>query len=113
MFKVDQNANINGTHLQGYILSSYRVLSNNFGEPDSDDEYKISGSWAFKDAKGNVCTIYDWKATKLYDRSLPTVAQFRKLPMFQFNVGGHDSKAVKAFIEQLKNQDIIAEGELC
>jgi len=91
MFKVNNNANVCGTSLKGYITTSYTKLVQLFGEPVESDGYKVSGEWLFEDNKGNVFTIYDWKATALYDSGYnPTVEEFRQLPSYEFHIGGNN-----------------------
>ena len=83
-----------------------------FGEPELDDEYKVSGCWAFTDNDGNVVTVYDWKRTRLYDESLPSVSEFRNSnnPV-TFNVGGIDNDIVRLFIAELSHKlETLTEG---
>jgi hypothetical protein len=103
-FKRDESADIGGTSLKGHILARYRDLENLFGTPDLDDEYKVSGCWAFTDNDGNIVTLYDWKRTSLYDESLPSVSEFRNSTQpTVFNVGGRDNETVRLFIDELSH----------
>lgn len=102
-FKRDESADIGGTSLKGHILARYRDLENLFGTPDLDDEYKVSGCWAFTN-DGNIVTLYDWKRTSLYDESLPSVSEFRNSTQpTVFNVGGRDNETVRLFIDELSH----------
>lgn len=92
-FKVDPNADINGTSLKGYVTANYAKLVELFGESRDSDEYKVSGEWTFSDDEGNVFTLYDWKETSLYDSSLPSVAAFRQQDKAEFHVGGRGNAA--------------------
>lgn len=87
-FKVDFDADINGTSLKGHVTANYNKLVKLFGEPMESDGYKVSGEWVFTDDDGNVFTLYDWKSTELYDDELPSVKQFRRQTEATFNVGG-------------------------
>lgn len=77
-----------GTSLSGEIETSYKTLVKLFGKPNSQgDEYKVSSEWVLEDDLGNIATIYDYKATNLYDEGAPSVAQFRKLPSYSWHIG--------------------------
>jgi hypothetical protein len=56
-------------------------LTERFGPPlPGSRDGKVSGSYTFTDTRGNVITVYDWKATAFYDGSpeanLPTATTF-------------------------------------
>ncbi len=54
--------------LQGNIETSYSVLVNCFGEPNSDgDGYKVQKEWMIKFYDGTYATIYDWKEGDSYN----------------------------------------------
>ncbi len=99
MIVVNHDADTNGTHLQGAIVTSYNRLLELFGEPKDDDSYKVSGRWTFT-FQGKVFTLYDWKSTALYDDDYPSVKEFRARPEALFNVGGHSDAS--EFIAELK-----------
>ena len=90
-----------GTSLQSYVNTSYAHLIELFGEPDplNTDEYKVSTQWIIEDENGRVYTIYDYKMTKMYDHDGYTVKQFRKLPSYEWHIGGISNYGV----EELKN----------
>jgi hypothetical protein len=102
MFKVDHNANVNGTSLKGHITCEYAYIVKKFGQPLDGDDYKVSGEWHFTDDKGNAFTLYDWKSTELYDSGLPSVEQFRAKKQATFNVGA--SVDATDFIDWLKTE---------
>jgi len=106
MFKLDQNADINGTCLIGHIQVSMPRMIKLFGEPKEDDGYKVSGSWTFTDDSGNVYNVYDWKMTNLYDDCPTTVDELRKMRKVTLNIGGKHGDNVAYFqswlIDQLK-----------
>lgn len=96
---------VNGTSLKTHVEATFQELVTLLGEPEQGDDYKVSGEWAVKDRGGNVCTVYDWKRTNLYDPDYPTVAQFRagKRPI-TFNIGGHNQMAAARFRHELELQ---------
>jgi len=96
---------VNGTSLRTHIEATFQELVTLLGEPEQGDDYKVSGEWLVKDKDGNVCTVYDWKSTNLYDPDYPTVAQFRagKYPT-TFNIGGHSGYAAENFRHELELQ---------
>lgn len=58
-----------------------RDLVQRFGPPlPASGDRKVSGSYTFTDTQGGVVTVYDWKATALYDgrpeANLPTVSAY-------------------------------------
>jgi len=88
IFKPTNPRKANGTSLSGEIETSYKNLVKLFGKPNGgSDNYKVSSEWVLEDDLGNVATIYDYKATNLYDDGNPSVAQFRKLPSFSWHIG--------------------------
>jgi hypothetical protein len=96
---------VDGSSLKTHIEATYGELVTLLGEPEECDGYKVSGEWAVKDKDGNVCTVYDWKRTRLYDFALPSVEVFRamKYPT-TFNIGGHSGYAAENFRHQLELQ---------
>jgi hypothetical protein len=99
-FKVTQKFGT-GTSLQGYVNTSYKRLVELFGEPDpaNTDDYKVSTEWDVEDESGNVYTIYDYKETKMYSSDGYTIKQFRKLPSYDWHIGGVSNYG----IEDLRN----------
>ena len=108
-YKLNPDADINGTHLIGRIETRFAFLEKAFGNPLESDGYKTSGEWFFTDEDGGVFTIYDWKATDLYDKDLPSVDVFRDYPFYEFNIGGHSQKNVEEFKAWVKEQTDKAE----
>ena len=105
-FKLDPNANASGTHLVGEIELPPKQLVDAFGEPGEGDDYKVSGMYIFTDDGGNVFTVYDWKATSLFEEgSDPDEEDFAMSPEAfwgnwnpeTLNIGGHDKTNVEAF----------------
>ncbi len=100
-YATDQGYN-HGGHLLGEVSASYAQLVALLGKPNSDgDDYKVTTEWIVKDSQtGQFFTLYAWKATRKYDdKSAPTVAKFRKLPSYDWHIGGTaDPSAFKAWI---------------
>src|SRR5438034_8774182 len=69
-FTPNQAADVNGTYHIGKILVPPKRMVELFGPPREVDRYKVSGSYAFTDERGNVFTVYDWKVTSLYSDSI-------------------------------------------
>jgi hypothetical protein len=88
-YKLNPNADINGTYKVATLQTTFGQLLAVFGMPEESDGYKSSGDWMFSSDDGDTFTIYDWKATSLYDSSLPSVEEFRSSPdIVEFSVGG-------------------------
>ena len=63
----DNPIDVSGTHLQGYINTTYAKLVDTFGEPNGDyDDYKSQAEWALVTPAGDVVTIYDYKQGARY-----------------------------------------------
>tara|TARA_B100001029_G_C15002317_1_gene418878 strand:+ start:251 stop:571 length:321 start_codon:yes stop_codon:yes gene_type:complete len=95
MFKLNQDANINGTCRQSEVQVSPSRLREVFGEPVECDGYKVSGEYIFEDEEGSVFTLYDWKVTTLYDPEYgitPSLFWSGTNPVW-FNIGGNKSAA--------------------
>lgn len=87
--------------LQGYFTASYADLKKVLGEPQSSDGYKVSTEWIVEH-NGRTWTIYDYKETDLYEPGYPSVEQFRKLPEYQWHIGGEGKEGLNKFIKDLK-----------
>lgn len=77
----NDDADVNGTSLQGYIQAYYHQLVEVFGEPEGGGD-KTTCEWCLEFEDGTVATIYDWKE---YDT--PT-------GLYHWHIGGRSSKAV-------------------
>ena len=99
----------NGTSWRGALRVATADLVARFGKPEDGDGYKTSGEYTFRrqdpewlsdlsDRNGwsdGVFTIYDWKATELYDRGYTSVDVFWMSDQpYDFNVGGSDPVTV-------------------
>lgn len=85
-----------GTSLIGYMTASYKDLHRVLGPPNVEAGDKVSTEWAVK-YKGYAFTIYDYKETNIYDRSLPSVRKFRSLPSYEWHIGGHGTLGLEEF----------------
>ena len=104
MFRLNNDASVNGTCRQSEIMAAPTRLIELFGQPVECDGYKVSGEYVFEDDEGNVFTLYDWKYTTLYSPEYgihPSVFWAQTTPV-QFNVGGHGSAS--KFVSWLKAQ---------
>ena len=69
-FHLDPDAATAGTHYLGTIVLAPTRLIERFGPPSQADGYKISGRYTFADDASHVYTLYDWKATSLYNDAM-------------------------------------------
>jgi len=90
----DDNICINGTHLQGYVDTSYQRIVSVFGEPCTGDGYKVDAEWEVRFNDGSVATIYNWKDGKNYCGSMGLELD----EIRDWHIGGHD----KAVVERVK-----------
>ena len=58
--KFTNEADVNGTSLQGYVQAYYHQLVEVFGEPEGGGD-KTTVEWCLSFEDGTVATIYDWK----------------------------------------------------
>ena len=85
MFKLNMNADVNGTHLQGYVSLTYSDIVKAFGAGDDCGD-KTTQEWTFESKTGAVFTLYDWK-----NDSTPTRE-------YRLHIGGHSDKELTEFI---------------
>jgi hypothetical protein len=106
-YKLNPNANINGTYKVATLQTTFGQLVAVFGMPEESDGYKSSGDWLFTSDDGDTFTIYDWKATSLYDSSLPSVEEFRSSPkIVEFSVGGQgDASEFLSWVSHKLNEE--------
>jgi hypothetical protein len=73
------------------VMISPKILVQVFGEPDSGDDYKVSGEYVFESEDGKIFTLYDWKSTSLYDSYGPDPDEFWSSDIeFQLNIGSNE-----------------------
>jgi hypothetical protein len=93
VFKYDEDFDVVGTSLSGYIQANYRQLVKALGEPtwdeaSSDDKVQIEWVCEFE---GNLFTIYDYKT---YDR------EYTMNELDEFHIGS--KVAADDFIKMLE-----------
>jgi len=70
-----------GTHLQGEVVASRRLIESVFGAPTFEDESsKVTTEWVIKFDDGLVATIYDWKR---YEDGAPGMDE-----VYAWHIGG-------------------------
>jgi hypothetical protein len=88
------HANLVGTSLQGYLDVPFSRVVEVFGEPLTQvDGYKVAFQWSITFADGTVASIYDYKASSLYDDGQPTPEQMRAREFSDWHIGGKDKRA--------------------
>tara|TARA_A200000159_G_scaffold163425_1_gene189606 strand:- start:448 stop:768 length:321 start_codon:yes stop_codon:yes gene_type:complete len=104
MFRLNQEANTNGTHRQSEVKIAPARLIEIFGQPVECDGYKVSGEYIFEGPDGQVFTLYDWKCTTLYDPYYGVSPQdfWSQTIQRDFNIGGHSYAG--DFVEWLKRK---------
>jgi hypothetical protein len=75
-FKLNLDADRNGTHLQGYVELTYANIVAAFGEGETDGD-KTTQEWSFESDNGEVFTLYDWKTYSTPQHK------------YRWHVGGH------------------------
>ena len=83
------NADVNGTHLQGYMPARYDQLVAVFGEPEGGGD-KTTVEWALEFEDGTVATIYDWKE------------YYTPMGMYHWHIGGTSNLAVARVTQTFK-----------
>lgn len=82
---------IAGTGKQGYVTTTRRALTEEFGEPvisiGPNSDGKVTVEWQTKFSDGTVATIYDWK------REEPGVPGLDE--EMEYNIGGKTNRAVE------------------
>jgi hypothetical protein len=75
-YKLDPCADISNTSLVEEVEVAPAKVVRALGAPHRRaDAYKVSGLYSFVDGP-RVFTVYDWKATALYDEDLPSPLAF-------------------------------------
>ena len=93
---VNEN-NAVGTHLQGYVSTTYDKIVAKYGQPIEGDGYKIDAEWIIEWEDGLVGTIYNWKNGRNYlgEDGTPTEQ------IDEWNIGGHKPIVVKRIKDDL------------
>ena len=92
-----------GTHLQGYVETSFSNIVSKLGLPHSQgDEYKMDAWWCFRFpnllGEGTLATLYNWKNGKTYCGE--SGLDLEEITVW--NVGGFSPEAVDKIKEALK-----------
>lgn len=111
------HANLDGTHLQGYLNVPFSKIVEVFGEPKTQvDGYKVAFEWAITFADGTIASIYDYKASTLYNglfeqdengndttvrTEWPTPQEMRAQEFSDWHIGGKVDRAVTLVREAL------------
>lgn len=108
MFELNQHANILGTGgITGIELPPV-FFTEIFGEPFSDDGYKVSGRYTFVNSDAELFVVYDWKATTLYhgeNSGAWTPEEYWHNEEFEeLHIGGKEGSNPCKFITWLINQ---------
>jgi hypothetical protein len=70
-------------------MTSPKVLKSILGQPDTCDEYKVSGEYSLE-LNGVIFYLYDWKSTKLYDSDYQSPETFwNSNKLYDFHIGGN------------------------
>jgi len=87
----------NGTHLQGYVGTTFAKLQDLLGEGLGGGD-KTTQEWCIEFSDGTVATIYDWKE---YDT--PT-------GHYDWHIGGTEKRAVQLVKDLLAGRILIVES---
>jgi hypothetical protein len=104
-------ANLAGTHLQGYLNVPFSKVVEVFGQPQAlngDGDGKVAYQWAITFADGTVASIYDYKASTIYNGEFeedddgnptstrtewPTPQEMREQDFCDWHIGGKEKRA--------------------
>lgn len=107
MFEKAEASAVNGTHLQGYVDTTYARLVEVFGEPHFDgDGYKVDAEWVLETPAG-VATIYNYKSGKNYngEDGLPVTS------ITDWHIGGHNKDVVGHIVGAVEQAQLFDERE--
>lgn len=103
MYKLNNEADLCGTSLKGYINLDHHKMVALFGAPLAEsDGYKVSTEWIFQDYHNRVFTVYDYKETSLYDEGNPSVEEWRNSGEQEYHVGAREN--ADEFIDWLRQR---------
>lgn len=95
--KFTKSADVNMTHFQGEVRTTYANLVEIFGEPDlgpdGDPNEKVTCEWCLEFEDGTVATIYDWKEYGPTPRAA-----------YDWHIGGHDRLAVVRVLDAMQGR---------
>ena len=103
MFRINEDANIDGTHYQTSVVIPPRDLVDLLG-PYLEGDGKISGQYILETKSGSVVSIYEYKSTSLYDPMNPDPKVFWDSDKpYRFHIGAHSENVAslcKEFVER-------------
>src|SRR5271167_1907901 len=67
---------------------TYAELNSVFGKASNIKGDKVSTEWVILFSNGVHCSIYDYKETSIYSKSLPSPEKFRKSGPHEWSIGG-------------------------
>jgi hypothetical protein len=86
-----ESSEVSGTHLQGYVETTFARIVEVFGEPHTDgDGYKVDAEWVLRTPAG-IATIYNYKDGKNYNGE----AGMRVQDITDWHIGGHNEEVVE------------------
>ena len=93
--------NVNMSHGQGGVESSYTDLLLAFGLPGEADGYKIDAEWELLFDDGTIATLYNWKNGKNYnDNGEGDETE----DITDWNIGGFDKESVDRILSVLADK---------
>jgi len=100
---------VEGTALAGYIEVAPKDLIMVFGKPCEGDFEKVSGQYFFstirKNLKRNTFSIYEYEATSMAERGLPSSHKFwNSEKPYRFHIGSNTDKYLDEFIMWVKKE---------
>jgi hypothetical protein len=87
--KFTNEADVNGTCLQGKMPAYFHQLVEVFGEPEGGGD-KTTVEWCLEFEDGTIATIYDWKEYET------------PMGLYQWHIGGRNKDAVYAVMDAFK-----------
>lgn len=100
--KYEKFEDITGTHLQGYISTTYENIVSVLGKQHyNGDDYKVDAEWALKFEDGTIATLYNWKNGKNYCGDEGCALE----EITEWNIGGHSPRAVELLTDLLKSKE--------
>ena len=97
----DTDIDICGTHLQGYVETTYTQLEKHFGAYQEGD-YKTDWEWTIRFDDGTIARIYNWKNGPNYCGE----AGFYLHEVKQWNIGGYKWDAVRLVQDVIDGTDV-------
>src|SRR5271163_766119 len=87
-FKLVSRSEHDGGRVGETFPITYAELNAIFGKAKNIDGDKTSTQWTIRFSNGVVASIYDYKETSVYSKSLPSPEKFRKSGPHMWSIGG-------------------------